>query len=78
MDNRIEGVVITFTDITAAKLLEARLRKQNDDLDTLSSERGRALNKAEDRLKAHKAQQPGSADGKKRPAAAKPLRSRKS
>jgi two-component system CheB/CheR fusion protein len=78
MDNRIEGVVITFTDITAAKLLESRLRKQNDDLGALSSERGRALDKAEDRLKPHKAQQPGSADGKKKPGAAKPQRNKKS
>jgi len=78
MDNRIEGVVITFTDITVAKILEARLRKQNVDLDILSVEQGRALDKAEDRLKAHKAQQSGSADGKMKPEAAKPVRNRKS
>ena len=28
LDNRIDGVVITFIDITAAKTLEATLRKQ--------------------------------------------------
>jgi hypothetical protein len=28
MDNRIDGLVITFVDITAAKMLEATLRKQ--------------------------------------------------
>jgi two-component system CheB/CheR fusion protein len=27
LDNRIDGVVITFADITAAKTLEAELRK---------------------------------------------------
>ena len=27
LDNRIDGVVITFTDITAAKTLEAKLRE---------------------------------------------------
>jgi two-component system CheB/CheR fusion protein len=28
LDNRIDGVVITFADITAAKTLEAQLRSQ--------------------------------------------------
>jgi len=30
VEDKIDGVVITFTDITAAKTLEAKLRKQND------------------------------------------------
>jgi len=33
VDNRIEGVVITFADITAAKTLEARLRGQHASLE---------------------------------------------
>ncbi len=32
VDDRIDGVVITFTDITIAKTLEAKLRKQSDEL----------------------------------------------
>jgi two-component system CheB/CheR fusion protein len=32
LDDRIDGVVITFTDITAAKVLEAKLRGQHDNL----------------------------------------------
>jgi len=28
MDNRIDGLVITFVDVTAAKLLEATLRSR--------------------------------------------------
>jgi PAS domain S-box-containing protein len=34
MDNRIDGVVITFVDITAAKTLEARLRSKQVGLET--------------------------------------------
>ncbi|TVR49965.1 MAG: chemotaxis protein CheB [Puniceicoccaceae bacterium] len=33
LDNRIDGVVITFSDITAAKQLEGRLRDQHADLE---------------------------------------------
>jgi len=78
MDNRIEGVVITFADITTAKLLEAQLRKRNIDLDTLSSTRGRALNEAEDRWKAHKVRQTKRPGVKMTLRAAKPARKRKS
>jgi PAS domain-containing protein len=51
-DNRIDGVVITFADITAAKIVEAGLREKNTDLNTHSAEQGRALNRAEERLEA--------------------------
>jgi two-component system CheB/CheR fusion protein len=34
MDNRIDGVVITFTDITAAKKLEAKLRSDTARIET--------------------------------------------
>jgi hypothetical protein len=57
MDNRIDGVVITFADITAAKKVEAGLREKNTDLNTHSAEQGRALDRAEERLEAHEAQQ---------------------
>ena len=33
MDDRIDGVVITFANITAAKTLEARLREQHTNLE---------------------------------------------
>jgi two-component system CheB/CheR fusion protein len=50
MDNRIDGVVITFADITAAKIVEAKLREKNSDLTTHSAKQGRALERAEERL----------------------------
>jgi two-component system CheB/CheR fusion protein len=50
MDNRIDGVVITYADITAAKKLEAKLRESNSDLTTRSARQGRALDRAEERL----------------------------
>jgi chemotaxis methyl-accepting protein methylase len=58
MDNRIDGVVITFADITAAKKLEASLRERNADLNTHSAEQGRALDRAEKRLGTRDARQP--------------------
>jgi two-component system CheB/CheR fusion protein len=55
MDNRIDGVVITFADITAAKKVEAGLREKNTHLNIHSTEQGRALARAEERLQAHEA-----------------------
>ncbi|MBC7366173.1 MAG: PAS domain-containing protein [Undibacterium sp.] len=49
-DNRIDGVVITFSDITAAKKTEAGLRVKNSDLTTDAAVQGRALGRAEERL----------------------------
>lgn len=46
MDNRIDGVVITFADITAAKKIEADLREQHRKLSKHSVEQSRALDKA--------------------------------
>jgi len=57
MDNRIDGVVITFADITAAKKVEAALRETNSDLNTHSAEQGRALDRANERLEAHDTRQ---------------------
>jgi len=56
-DNRIDGVVITITDITAAKKVEAGLREKNTDLTTHSAEQGLALGRAEGRLEIHDARQ---------------------
>ena len=41
VDNRIDGVVITFADITAAKKIEAELREQNRALDKALGTSGR-------------------------------------
>jgi len=57
MDNRIDGVVITFADITAAKKVEAALRETNTDLNKQSAEQGRALVRAGEQLDAHDARQ---------------------
>ena len=46
MDNRIDGVVITFADITAAKKIEADLREQHRLLSKQAAQQGRALEKA--------------------------------
>jgi two-component system CheB/CheR fusion protein len=43
MDDRIDGVVITFFDITAAKSLEARLRSKQVGLETRIGKQSTAL-----------------------------------
>jgi two-component system CheB/CheR fusion protein len=58
MDNRIDGVVITFADITAAKKVEIGLREKNQDLKLHPSEQGRALDRADERLEARDTGQP--------------------
>lgn len=45
-DNRIDGVVITFADITAAKKVEAGLREDHAKLARFSADQGRALKQA--------------------------------
>jgi two-component system CheB/CheR fusion protein len=55
VDNRIDGVVITFADITAAKKVEAELRSRQSDMTKHSVEQGLALDRAEGRLEAHDA-----------------------
>ena len=53
----LDGVVIIFMDITAAKKVEAGLRVKNTDLTTHSAEQDLALNRAEGRLEVHDARQ---------------------
>jgi hypothetical protein len=53
MDNRIDGVVITYADITAAKKVEAGLRAKQVDMNRDSVEQGHTLDRALKRLKAH-------------------------
>ncbi len=45
LDDRIDGVVITFTDITAAKTLEARLRGEHASLEKRVAEQSTKLDK---------------------------------
>ncbi len=45
-ENRIDGVVVTFADITVAKNLEAELRKAKSDLETRFSKQTAELGKA--------------------------------
>jgi two-component system CheB/CheR fusion protein len=53
IDNRIDGVVITYGDITAAKNVEAGLRATQTEMATHSAEQGLTLDRALDRLKVH-------------------------
>jgi two-component system CheB/CheR fusion protein len=52
LDNRIDGVVITFADITAAKSLEAELRNQHTGLERRVAEQSARLDKTERRPQA--------------------------
>jgi len=45
LDDRIDGVVITFADITASKRLEARLRDEHDGLEKRVAEQSAKLDK---------------------------------
>ena len=57
VDNKIDGVVITFADITAAKKMEAKLREKHSDLATRSAKQDLALGRALGRLEITDAQQ---------------------
>jgi chemotaxis methyl-accepting protein methylase/PAS domain-containing protein len=58
MDNRINGVVITYTDISAAKKVEAGLREVQSEMATHSAEQGLTLDRALERLKVKDAKAP--------------------
>jgi two-component system CheB/CheR fusion protein len=47
LDNRINGVVVTFADISGAKAIEAELRKRQDALEIRVKKHNEALRKAE-------------------------------
>jgi two-component system CheB/CheR fusion protein len=65
MDNRIDGVVITFADITAAKKVEAELLLKQGDLTRRSVAQGSALDRAMGRLRVRDAKQkPGRIGGR--------------
>jgi len=52
LDDRIDGVVITFADITVAKTLEAQLREKHDSLKKSVAEQSRKTERAKDRATA--------------------------
>jgi len=52
LDDRIDGVVITFADITAAKRLEAQLREKHAALEKLLAKQSQETNSARDKLAA--------------------------
>jgi len=58
VDNRINGVVITYADISAAKKVEAGLREGQSKMATHTAEQGVALGRALARLKTHDAAAP--------------------
>ena len=52
LDNRIDGVVITFVDITESKAIEAELRKRQNGLEIHIKKHNEALRKAEPKQEA--------------------------
>jgi two-component system CheB/CheR fusion protein len=58
MDNRINGVVITYADITSAKKVEAGLRARQSEMVAHSAEQGLTLHRALKRLKVQDAKMP--------------------
>ena len=50
LDNKIDGLVLTFTDITASKTLEIAQRATEDDLEKRITDKDLELNKARQRL----------------------------
>jgi two-component system CheB/CheR fusion protein len=65
LDDRIDGVVITFADITVAKTLEAKLRDKNVVLEENVVAETRKTKTANDKLTAEIARPKRSASGKK-------------
>ena len=51
LDNRIDGVVITFADITTAKTLEAKLRAKQTDLEKCVVEQSTKLTQRKNKTK---------------------------
>ena len=50
LEDKIEGVVVTFVDITESKMLEADLRETQFSLEERLSDQGKKLTQTEDRL----------------------------
>jgi two-component system CheB/CheR fusion protein len=62
LDDRIDGVVMTFTDITGAKKLETELREKHDMLEKHLAARSGKTEKSKDKPPAKTAKRPGSVD----------------
>jgi two-component system CheB/CheR fusion protein len=68
LDDRIDGVVITFADITVAKTLEAKLREQHAVLEKHVAKQSRKTQNIKGRLSAGKTDKPkGSVGGGRKP-----------
>ena len=63
LDDRIDGVVITFADITTAKKLEARLREQHPVMEKHVAEQSTNTEKPKDKAMAKTAVVKRSEDG---------------
>jgi two-component system CheB/CheR fusion protein len=66
IDDRIDGVVITFADITAAKTLEAQLREKHADLEKLMDRQSPAAGKVMEKMATKLLADEGAAPGLKR------------
>jgi len=67
LDDRIDGVVITFTDITASKTLESQLREKNIALEKFAAEQARNAEKPKDAAGAKTADAKRSTDSAEKP-----------
>ena len=54
LDNRIDGVVITFTDVTVSKKLEAELRTTQSAMENRIGEQKEELERSEKRFQTQK------------------------
>jgi two-component system CheB/CheR fusion protein len=69
LDDRIDGVVITFADITVAKTLEAQLREKHDALERHVAKQSTKTNRAMNKLTAEAVEHKGNKQGAEKPAA---------
>jgi len=63
LDDRIDGVVITFADITVAKTLEAQLREKHDLLEKHVGEQSKKAEHSKDKVGAKTAGRKRGSDG---------------
>jgi two-component system CheB/CheR fusion protein len=68
-DDRIDGVVITFADITVAKTLEAKLREKHAVLEKHVAGQSAKMERARDKVTAKTAERKGIKHGAEKPAA---------
>jgi two-component system CheB/CheR fusion protein len=63
LDDRIDGVVITFADITVAKTLEAQLREKHDVLEKHVADQSKKVENSKDKARAKTAGRKRGSDG---------------